>query len=95
MDIVKIKKKLKNLQKKQDIINKEIENLKQIIYQSKINNFKNHNYCSIILDIFSNEYKKILKSKNKTIYSNYYCKIHKCNHNDCPIKNNNRKYVTL
>lgn len=95
MDIVKIKKKLKNLQKKQDIINKEIASLTEIIYQSKINNYKKHNYCSIILDIFSNEYKKILKSKNKTIYSNYYCKIHKCNHNDCPIEKNDRKYVTI
>ena len=35
------------------------------------------------------------KNKEKTMYSNYYCKIHKCNHNDCPVQHRDRKYVTI
>ena len=96
MDIVKVKEKLRKLKEKRETITNEITKLEELVYQSKINNFKKLQYCSVILDIFSKNYKEnIMKSKNKTIFSNSYCKIHQCNHNDCPIEPRFRKYVTL
>lgn len=96
MDIVKIKEKVRKLKEKRDKITNNITELEEILHQSKINNFKKLNYCCIFLDIFSKHYKEnIMKNNEKTMYSNYYCKIHKCNHNDCPIEYRNRKYVTI
>ena len=96
MDVVKVKEKLKKLKEKREQITQHILELEEKVLQSKINNFKKLQYCSIFMDIFSKNYQeKIMKSKDKTIFSNYYCRIHKCNHNDCPVELRSRKYVNL
>ena len=96
MDILKVKEQLRKLKEKHEKIENKIKDLEDILKQSKLDNFKKLGYCSIFLDIFSKNYKeKIMKNKEKTIFSNSYCRIHKCNHNDCPIEIRFRKYVNL
>ena len=46
MDIVEIKK-IKKLKRKRNKITNNITELEEILYQSKINNFKKLNYCCI------------------------------------------------